>query len=105
MHKMPLSTQQHTHILEGCRSKSKLRIKQHNNTFLLLHKLLHATHGGRMPIVGVDLGNTPIKDFTNLKPDIEDATTSQLPQILLPKDEGLQNYKPNIVNHPQTIPE
>jgi hypothetical protein len=33
-------------------------------------------------MVGVDLGNTPIKDFTTLKPDIAEATASKLPQIL-----------------------
>jgi hypothetical protein len=56
-------------------------------------------------MVGVDLGNTPIKDFTTLKPDIEEATASQLPQILLPEEEGLQNDKPNTLNHTQTIQE
>ena len=55
-------------------------------------------------MVGVDLGNTPIKDFTTLKPDIEEATASQLPQILLPEEEGLQNDKPNTTKHPHTIP-
>jgi hypothetical protein len=91
-----------THNIGGCRSTSKLRIKRHNKTFLLLHKLLQTTNGGRWPIVGVDLGNTLIKYFSTLKPDIEEATVSQLPQILLPEEEGLQNDKPNTANHPQT---
>jgi hypothetical protein len=90
-------------ILGGCRSTSKLRIRRHNNTFLLLHKLLQTIHGGRWPIIGVDLGNTPIKDFTTLKPDIKEDTVAQLPQILLPEEEGLQNDKPNTINRPQTI--
>ena len=94
-----------TPILVGCRSTSKLIIKRHNITFQLLHNLLQNSNGGRWPIVGVDLGNTPIKDFTTLKPDLEETTVSQLPQILLPEDEGLQNDKPNTVNHLQTIPE
>jgi hypothetical protein len=56
-------------------------------------------------MIGVDLGNTPIKDFTTLKPDVAEATTSQLPQILHPEEEGLQNDRPNTTNQPQTIPE
>jgi hypothetical protein len=44
-------------------------------------------------------------DFTNLKPDMEEITIPQLPQILLPEEESLQNEKPDIPNHPQTIPE
>jgi hypothetical protein len=94
-----------THILVGCRSTSKLRIKRYNNTFLLLHKLLQTTNRGRWPIIGVDLGNTPIKDFTTLKPDITEDTASQLPQILHPEEEGLQNDKSNTANQPQTMPE
>jgi hypothetical protein len=105
MHKMPLTTKSlnSTHILGGCRTTSKLRTKKHNNTFLLLHKFLQITNGGRWPMIGVDLGNTPIKDFTTLKPDITKATASQLPQILHPEEEGLQNDKPNTANQPQTI--
>ena len=105
MHKMSLTYQQHTHIFGGCRSTTKLRVKRHNNTFLLLRKLLQTSNGGRWPIVGVDLGDTPIKDFTHLKPDIEEATALQLPRILHPKEEGLQTDKPNTPNHSQTIPE
>jgi len=52
-------------------------------------------------MVGVDLGNTPITNYTSLKPDIEETTASQLPQILLPEEEGLQNNKPSTTNHPQ----
>jgi len=63
-----------THILGGCRSTSNLGIKRHNNNSLLLHKHLKIANGGRWPIVGVDLGNSPIKDFTSPKPDIEEAT-------------------------------
>jgi hypothetical protein len=74
-----------THILGGCRSTSKIRIKRHNNTFLLLHKLLQTSNGGRWPIVGIDLGNKPTMNFTNLKSNMEETTTPQLPQILLPK--------------------
>ncbi len=43
----------------------------------------------------MDLGKTPIKDFTTFKPDTKEDTTSQLPQILHPEEEGLQNDKPN----------
>ena len=94
-----------THILGGCRSTSKLRIKRHVNTFLLLHIILQTSNGGRWPIVGVDLGEKTITDLTNLKPDIEEITASQLPQILHQEEKGLQNDKPNTPNHPQTIPE
>ena len=80
MHKMPLTIKQHTHILGGCITTSKLRTKRHNNTFLLLHKMLQTTNVGRLPMIGVDLSNTPIKDFKTLKPDITEATASQLPQ-------------------------
>jgi hypothetical protein len=92
-----------THILGGCRTTSKLRTKRHNNTFLLLHTLLQTTNGRRWPMIGVDLGNTPIKDFTTLKPDITEAMTSQLPQILHPEEESLQNDKPNTSTQPQSI--
>jgi hypothetical protein len=39
-------------------------------------------------MIGVDFGNTPVKDFTTLKPDITEATTSHLPQILYPEEDG-----------------
>ena len=104
MHNMPLTTQQHTHPW-GCRYTSKIKIKRQNNTFLLLHKLLQTTNGGRWPIIGVDLDNTPIKGFTTLKPDIIEDTASQLPQIFHPEEEGLQNDKPNTTNQSQTMPE
>jgi hypothetical protein len=102
---MPLTNKQHTHILGDSRTTSKLRTKRHNNTFLLLHQLLQNTNGGRWPIIGLDLGNTPIRNFTTLKPDTTKDTTTQLPQILHPEEEGLQNDKPNTPNQPQTIPD
>ena len=89
----------------GCRTTSKLRTKSHNNTFLPLHQLLQNTNGGRWPVIGFDLGKTPIKDFTTLKTDTTDDTTSQLPQITHPEEEGLQNDKPNTPNQPQIIPD
>ena len=94
-----------THILGGCRSTSTLRIKRHNNTFLLLHNLLQNTNGGRWPILGLDLGNTSTKDFKTLPQDNTEYPAAQLPQILHPEEEGLRNDKPNTATHPQTIPE
>jgi hypothetical protein len=44
-------------------------------------------------------------DFTNLKPDMEETTTPQLPQIPLSEEEGLQNDKLDIPNNSQTITE
>ena len=44
-------------------------------------------------------------NFTNLKPDIEETTASQLPQILHPEGDGLQDDKPNTPNHPHTVSE
>jgi hypothetical protein len=55
-------------------------------------------------MIGVDIGNTPIKEFATLKPDIAEATASQLPQILHPEEEGLQNDKSNTANQPQNTP-
>ena len=49
-------------------------------------------------MIGFDLGNTPINDFTSLKRDIAEASASQLPQILHPEEEGLQNDKPITTN-------
>jgi len=94
-----------TDILGRCRTTSKLRTKRHNSTFLLLHKLLQNTTCGRWPIIGLDLGKTPIKDFTTLKPDTKNDTTSPLSQILHPEEERLQNGKPNKPNQPQAIPD
>jgi len=92
------------HILAGCISTSKPIIKRHNSTSLLLRKLLQTSNGGRWLIVRIDLSEKPTMDFTNLKPDVEVTTTPQIPQILLPEAEGLQNDKPNIPNNPYTIP-
>ena len=94
-----------TNIVGGCTTTSKLRTKRHNSTFLLLDQLLQNTNGGRWPIIRLDLGKTPINDFTTLKPDTAEKTTSQLPQILHPEEEGLKIDKPNTSNQPQTIPD
>jgi hypothetical protein len=56
-------------------------------------------------MIGVDLGQTPIKDFTTLKPDTTEDTATQLPHILHPEEKGLQNDKPNAANQPHTIQE
>jgi len=44
-------------------------------------------------------------DFKNLKPDIDETISPQLPQNLLPEEEGLQDDKLDMQNQPQTIPE
>jgi hypothetical protein len=52
-----------THLLGGCKYNAKLRTSRHNNTFKLLQELLQTHNGGRWPILSVDLGNKPVKDF------------------------------------------
>ena len=56
-------------------------------------------------MIGVDLGKPLIEDFTTRIPDTKENTASQLPQILHPEEEGLQNDKPDTTNQPQTVPE
>ena len=85
-----------THILGGRGHTAKLRTKRHNNTFLLLHLLLQTTNGGRWPIIGIDLGNKPVIDFSKHIPDTEATTLSHLPPISGHK--GLQDDKPNTQN-------
>jgi hypothetical protein len=68
-----------THILGGCRFSSKLIIKIHNNTSMLLYQMLQTSDGGRWPIVGIDLGNNPTTNFNNKKIDMHDTASAHLP--------------------------
>jgi hypothetical protein len=56
----PLSN---THLFGGCKHNPKLRTSRHNITFKLLHEELEKHHGGRWPIISMDLENKTIKDF------------------------------------------
>ncbi len=51
------------HLLGRCKYNAKLLTSTHNNAFKLLHDLLEANNGGRWPIVSMDLGSKPVKDF------------------------------------------
>ena len=52
-----------THILGGCYTTSRLRISRHHSTFKLLVEHLQKSNGGRWPILSMDLGNGPVRDF------------------------------------------
>jgi hypothetical protein len=94
-----------THLLGGCSHTAKLRTKRHNSTFLLLHQLLQKSNGGRWPVIGIDLGKTPITDFRNTKPKTDDTTLSNFPPITHPEQEGLQDDKNADGETPHIIPE
>jgi hypothetical protein len=89
-----------THLLGGCKYIAKLRICRHNSTLKLLHDLLQTHNGGRWPILGMDLGNKPVKDF-KAQTNKETTTTQEdhTLQSIEATHEGLQNYKANI-KHP-----
>jgi len=78
-----------------CKHTAKTRTKRHNSIFLLLHKILRNTNGGRWPIIGLDLGSTPITYFSKHNTDIEETTSSHLQPIPDLEQEGLQDDKPN----------
>ena len=39
------------------------KTRRHKSTFTLLHQLLSRENGGRWPIIAMDLGRQPVKDF------------------------------------------
>jgi len=98
-----LSPLNNTHILGGCIHTVKLRTKRHNSTFLLLHQLLQNTNGGRWPIIGLDLGNKLVANFSKHNTDIEEMTPSKLQPIPHLDQEGLQDDKPNTTEPKHTI--
>ena len=114
----------HTHMLGGCPATQNARTRRHNSTFTLLHQLLLKENGGRWPIIAMDLGKQPVKDFEEqLKecrteaqqaPDRTDQAGEEtmdneaeekrddkyktiLPEYILPKNKRPHHYKPDIV--------
>ena len=109
----------HSHLLGGCYTTSKLRISRHHSTFKLLHQLLSEENGGRWPILAMDLGIQPTRDFEqqledcradisqpparNANSEDDDDTkpdehyTTILPEYLLPAEHRPQRCKPDIV--------
>jgi hypothetical protein len=89
-----------THLLGGCKYNAKLRISRHNNTFKLLHDLLATHNGGRWPILIMDLGNKPLRDFKT-KMHIERNTTQEYHKLqsIEATQEGLQNDKATIIHN------
>ena len=109
----------HSHLLGGCFSTSRLRISRHHSTFTLLHQLLTQENGGRWPILAMDLGIQPTRDFNqqletcradtlpapdcspdseqdpDTKPDSHYSTS--IPAYLLPTQYRPEHYKPDIV--------
>ena len=108
-----------SHLAGDCPTKQRLRTDRHNSTFLLLHELLQESNGGRWPILAMDLGRKPIKDFeatpvaeiirhtTSSPPlgatsDPEDgwkdsAPQTTVPEYILPKHSRPRHYKPDMV--------
>jgi len=65
-----------THLLGGCKYNAKSRISGHNSTFKLLHDLLEFHNGEKWPILIIDLGNKPVRDFKD-QMHIETTTTQE----------------------------
>ena len=100
---MPITAHQHTHPWRM--RTGKLRTKHHNSTFTLLYQQLLKSSGGRWAILGVDLGNKIVTDFTNLNPDVEATPHTHLRGITHSQQEGLQDNKSNDPDCPQSIPD
>jgi hypothetical protein len=99
--KQPLAN---TQLLGGCKHNSKLRTSRHNNTFKLLHEELEKYNGGRWPIISMDLGNKPIKDFkSQIKIEMTTPQEDTTLQALEASHEGLQNDKEKS-HHPTIMP-
>ena len=108
-----------SHLAGDCPTKRRLRTDRHNSTFLHLHELLQESSGGRWPIIAMDLGRKPIKDFdaasildilkqptsaatpaATLDPedDWKDrAPQTTVPDHILPKSCRPRHYKPDMV--------
>ena len=114
----------HTHMLGDGPATQNARTRRHNSTFTLLHQLLLRENGGRWPVIAMDLGKQPVKDFEEqLKecrteaqqaPDRTDQAGEEtmdneaeekrddkyktiLPEYILPKNKRPHHYKPDIV--------
>jgi hypothetical protein len=70
-----------------------------------LHQLLQNTNEGRWPIIGLDLGNKLVTDFSNNIIDAKEITSPHLQPISHPEQEGLQDDKPDTTELSHTIPE
>ena len=83
-----------THLLGGCKYISKLQTYRHSSTFKLLRDLLERHNGGGWPIISMDLGSKPTKDFK--AQTIIETTTPQeghYLQALQARQDGLQDEK------------
>ena len=101
MLQMPLTYQQHTHPwrMQIHTQTKNQNTQKHFPTPKQITPIL------KMEEVGIDLSNKSTTNFKNLKPDMEETISPQVPQILLPEEECLKNDKLDIPNHVQTIPE
>jgi hypothetical protein len=91
--------------LGGCKYNAKLRTSRLNIAFKLLQDLLGTHNGGRWPMLSMDLGSKPVKDF---KAQTKLETTTQQEdhslQTLQATQEGLQHDKETI-KYPAIFPE
>ncbi len=93
-----------THLLGGCKYNAKMRSSRQNSTFKLLHELLQIHHGGRWPILSMDLGNRPVKNFkTQTLLETINTQEDHTLQSIEATQEGLQNDKIHI-KYPTIIP-
>jgi hypothetical protein len=92
-----------THLLGGYKYNAKMRTSRHNNTFRLVHELLQTHNGDRWPILNVDLGNKPVKDFKT-QTLLKTITTQEDYTVhsIVATQEGLQNDK-ILTKHPTII--
>ena len=56
-------TSTNSHMVAGCGTHTRLRTARHHSTFTLLVESLQHSDGGRWPLLAMDLGTGPIKDF------------------------------------------
>ena len=103
----------------------KLRMSRHHSTFTLFADLLKAGKSGRWPVLSMDLGRQPVRDFpaelkANLtsefdEPEVNEVDTGNgtregheswkthgqyptiLPEYLLPSYKRPQHHKPDII--------
>jgi hypothetical protein len=66
--------------------------------------MLQTTDGGRWPIIGLDLGNKLVIDFSKHNTNTEDITSPYLQPIPNPEQEDLQDDKLDTLEPRHTIP-
>ena len=115
-----------SHLAGNCPSLERLRMSRHHSTFTLFEDILAQSNVGRWPIISMDLGNKPSRNFETLlsaeiskppdtDPEINTVDTQNgllegveswktdspyptvIPQYLLPREKLPQHHKPDMI--------